>query len=86
MEQETNVLRARIHSLESENEKLSAENKRLSILKLNKKTCSQIKNDSRSKIACLEKRSKMAGIFIWVFIGIYVIGSPSIIIFFFSFF
>ncbi|KAK7592726.1 hypothetical protein V9T40_007478 [Parthenolecanium corni] len=65
VEQETNVLRARIHSLESENEKLSAENKRLSILKLNKKTCSQIKNDSRSKIACLEKRSKMAGIFIW---------------------
>lgn len=60
VEQEASVLRTRICSLETENEKLSNENKQLAISNLSKKTSLQADADLKSKISSLEQQLDQA--------------------------
>lgn len=55
VEQEANVLRARLCSLEAENETLQKENKQIAISRLKKNT-SQAENELKTKITTLEKQ------------------------------
>ncbi|XP_065208048.1 early endosome antigen 1 [Planococcus citri] len=56
VEQEVSVLRARISSLENENEQLQAASKQLTITKLSKKASSQNETELKTKISSLEKQ------------------------------